>query len=475
MVSQRTGVETIVYADFDHAGDYVDRKSTSGVCTFMGCCLTSWFFKKQTALAIYTTKAEYVSAKKACQQALWMKQALVDYNIVLDDIPTLCDNKVAIDLSKDPILHSHTKHIEIRHHFLRDNVQKGNISIEKYLPSRTTNPPPPRPSWEALRMRGGILSSYLIGGHGLSTWILWGEHRGRKGGEWENYSKGKWSYSLWQYKPTITDKDGNDEIIPYEKYEESRKKMISKDDEVKMVLYNALTKKEYERIFMCNMAKDVWNLLIITHQSNKQVKDNKIDLFVQKYEEFVIFDDETIDYAFAIFNTIITSLKALDESFSSRNHVRKFLRALPTKWHPKVTAIEESKDLSTLPLDELIGNLKVYEVVLEKDSEISKAKKEKYKSLALKARKVSSDEEISCSESDDEKYAMAVRDFKKFFKRRGNFVRQPHDDKKNFRKMKEDNNEKEDRRCFKCGDPNHFISDCPKHSNNDQKAFVVGC
>ncbi|GJS31013.1 copia protein [Tanacetum coccineum] len=124
-------IETIVYADSDHAGDYVDRKSTSGVCTFMGCCLTSWFLKKQTALAISTTEAEYVSAGKACQQALWMKQALVDYGIRLDDIPIMCDNKGAIDLSKNPVQHSRTKHIEIRHHFLRDNVQKGNISIEK--------------------------------------------------------------------------------------------------------------------------------------------------------------------------------------------------------------------------------------------------------------------------------------------------------------------------------------------------------
>ncbi|GKA17123.1 hypothetical protein Tco_0696960 [Tanacetum coccineum] len=69
-LTARTGVETIVYADSDHAGDYVDRKSTSGVCTFMGCCLTSWFSKKQTSLAMSTIKAEYVSASKACQQAL---------------------------------------------------------------------------------------------------------------------------------------------------------------------------------------------------------------------------------------------------------------------------------------------------------------------------------------------------------------------------------------------------------------------
>ncbi|GJX93437.1 retrovirus-related pol polyprotein from transposon TNT 1-94 [Tanacetum coccineum] len=126
-----TGLETIVYADSDHAGDYVNRKSTSGVCTFVGCCLTSWMSKKQTALAISTTKAKYVSARKACQQALWMKQALVDYEVKLNDVPVLCDNKGAIDLSKNPVLLSRTKHIEIRHHFLCDNVQKGNISIEK--------------------------------------------------------------------------------------------------------------------------------------------------------------------------------------------------------------------------------------------------------------------------------------------------------------------------------------------------------
>ncbi|GKC25437.1 hypothetical protein Tco_1027587 [Tanacetum coccineum] len=115
-----TGIETVVYADSDQAGDYVDRKSTSGICTFVGCCLTSWFSKKQTALAISITEAEYVSAEKACQQALWMKQGLINYDIRLDDVPIMCDNKGAIDLSKNPVQHSQTKHIEIRHHFLCD-------------------------------------------------------------------------------------------------------------------------------------------------------------------------------------------------------------------------------------------------------------------------------------------------------------------------------------------------------------------
>ncbi|GJZ71960.1 retrovirus-related pol polyprotein from transposon TNT 1-94 [Tanacetum coccineum] len=110
-----TGIETIVYADCDHAGDYVDRKSTSGICTLMGCCLTSWFAKKQTALAISTTEAEYVFVGKACQQALWMKQALIDYGVRLDEVLIMCDNKGTINLSKNPVQHYRTKHIEIRH------------------------------------------------------------------------------------------------------------------------------------------------------------------------------------------------------------------------------------------------------------------------------------------------------------------------------------------------------------------------
>ncbi|GJW08786.1 hypothetical protein Tco_1571209 [Tanacetum coccineum] len=206
---------------------------------------------------------------------------------------------------------------------------------------------------------------------------------------------------------------------------------------------------------------------------NKQVKDNKIALFVKKYEEFTISDDESIDCVFARFNTIITSLKALDESFSSRNHVRKFLRALPTKWRPKVMAIEESKDLSTLPLDEIIGNLKVYEVVLEKDSKASKNKKEKYKCLALKAKKVSSDKEVFYSGSDEE-YAMAVRDFNKFFRRRGKFVRQTNDDKKNLQRAKEDKksdseeeyDSKRDKICLMALDNNEVLFDTLFYSSS---------
>nr|GEV35991.1 serine/threonine protein kinase SRPK1 [Tanacetum cinerariifolium] len=167
-------------------------------------------------------------------------------------------------------------------------------------------------------------------------------------------------------------------------------------------------------------------------------------------------------------------LKALDEGYSGKNYVRKFFRALHPNWRGKVTEIEESKDLTSLSLDELIENLKVHEMIIKKDSKIVKAKAER-KSLALKAKKESSDEVCSTFESEDEEYVMAVRDFMKFFKRRGRFMRQPQNDKKTFQRSHDDKNSKSDRKCFRLGDPNHLIGECPKPpKDKNQRAFVGG-
>ncbi|GJX81776.1 hypothetical protein Tco_0331257 [Tanacetum coccineum] len=214
----------------------------------------------------------------------------------------------------------------------------------------------------------------------------------------ETYVKSK-DLDLWHvitngdFQPIVQNPETKlDEVIPFEKQTDDLKKRLAKNNEAKMVIYNALPRKEYERIFMCNTAKEIWKTLLITHQ------------------------DESIDSVFARFNTIITSLKALDEGYSSKNYVRKGFW-VTSKWRAKVTAIEESKDLTSLSLDELIGNLKVHEMIIKKDFKIVKAKVER-KSIALKAKKESSDEECSTSGSKDEEYAMAVRDFKKFFKRK---------------------------------------------------------
>ncbi|GJU67497.1 hypothetical protein Tco_1253756 [Tanacetum coccineum] len=187
------------------------------------------------------------------------------------------------------------------------------------------------------------------------------------------------------------------------------------DGDFPPIQFNPETKKD--EIVSFHKQNDDLKKETCASESNNQVKANKIDLLVQQYEQFMIPEEESIDNAFAKFNTIITSLKALDEGFSSKICVRKFLRALHPKWRVKVTAIEESKNLTTLSLDELIRNLKVYEDVIKKDSETVKSKREQSKSIALKARKQSSDEDSSTSDSGNEEYAMAVRNFKKLFKR----------------------------------------------------------
>nr|GEU29051.1 RNA-directed DNA polymerase, eukaryota, reverse transcriptase zinc-binding domain protein [Tanacetum cinerariifolium] len=167
------------------------------------------------------------------------------------------------------------------------------------------------------------------------------------------------------------------------------------------------------------------------------------------------------------------NLKALNEGYSIKNYVRKFLRAPLPKWRARVMAIEESKDLTSLSLDELIGNLKVHEMIIKKDSEIVKENVER-KSLYLKAKKESIDEECLTSGSEDEEYAMALRDFKKFFKRRGRFMRQPRNDKKAFQRSRDDKNDKSDRKCFRCGDPNHLIGECPKPPKDKNQRALVG-
>jgi len=86
--------------------------------------------KKQNSVALSTAEAEYIAADACCAQILYMKQTLLDYGVVLDKVPLLCDNESVVKLANNPVQHTRTKHIDIRHHFLRDHVAKGDISLE---------------------------------------------------------------------------------------------------------------------------------------------------------------------------------------------------------------------------------------------------------------------------------------------------------------------------------------------------------
>ena len=119
----------ISYSDADYAGCKLDRRSTSGYCRFLGNCLVAQTSKKQHSITLSTAEAEYVVAGNCGTQVLQIKHQIFDYSIDLGNVPILCDNISAINLSKNPILHLRTKHIKIRHHFIRDEVAKNNFKI----------------------------------------------------------------------------------------------------------------------------------------------------------------------------------------------------------------------------------------------------------------------------------------------------------------------------------------------------------
>ncbi|KAK6151880.1 hypothetical protein DH2020_014515 [Rehmannia glutinosa] len=118
------------YSDSDYAGNIDDRKSTSGSCQFLGDCLVSWFSKKQNSIATSTTEAEYIAAGNCRTQVLLMRQQLRDYDIKEKEIPIMCHNTSTIAISHNKVFHSRTKHIDVRYHFIRDHVEKKDITLE---------------------------------------------------------------------------------------------------------------------------------------------------------------------------------------------------------------------------------------------------------------------------------------------------------------------------------------------------------
>ncbi|GJS06098.1 retrovirus-related pol polyprotein from transposon TNT 1-94 [Tanacetum coccineum] len=124
-----TAMALTAYADADHAGCQDTRRSTSGSAQFLGDKLVSWSSKKQKSTAISTTEAEYIAMSGCCAQILWMRSQLTDYGFAFNKIPLYCDNRSAIALCCNNVQHSRSKHIDIRHHFIREQVEKGVVEL----------------------------------------------------------------------------------------------------------------------------------------------------------------------------------------------------------------------------------------------------------------------------------------------------------------------------------------------------------
>ncbi|GJY19067.1 hypothetical protein Tco_0390558 [Tanacetum coccineum] len=127
--SKDTGMSLTAYADADHAGCQDTRRSTSGSAQFLGDKLVSWSSKKQKCTTISSTEAEYIALSGCCAQILWMRSQLTDYGFQFNKIPLYCDNKSAIALCCNNVQHSRAKHIDVRYHFIKEQVENGIVEL----------------------------------------------------------------------------------------------------------------------------------------------------------------------------------------------------------------------------------------------------------------------------------------------------------------------------------------------------------
>ncbi|GKD75743.1 hypothetical protein Tco_1334025 [Tanacetum coccineum] len=244
----------------------------------------------------------------------------------------------------------------------------------------------------------------------------------------------------------------------------------SKDIDLWQVIQNDDFYYEVEDL-KTKLMKETSYELFEDDQTNKLGKNNEAKI--------TLYNALPCKDGFIRFNAIMTSLKSLDPDYSSNNHVRKFLRDLPLKWRAKVMVIEDAKDMATLPLDELIGNLKVYEMVFDNDGIDSKTTKEKVKSLALKAKvttKQTSDDSDSQDESDKdidkEDETKAFNLLAKNFHKGNRFGRENQFGKirGNSFGNKGDGILKPNGECYNCRIEGHFASEYRKPKDN--KAFI---
>jgi hypothetical protein len=103
----------------------IDQRSTSGIYHFLGSSLVYWSAHKQSSIVQSTTEAEYVAAARCCSQILWIVQTMRNYVVTYKSVPLMCDSSSVICLAHNPVFHGRAKHIKVRHHFLRDHVEKG--------------------------------------------------------------------------------------------------------------------------------------------------------------------------------------------------------------------------------------------------------------------------------------------------------------------------------------------------------------
>jgi len=154
------------------------------------------------------------------------------------------------------------------------------------------------------------------------------------------------------------DLDEEGAVVDRKKHSSAQKKMYKKHHKIRGSLVLAIPRVEYMKMSDKSTAKEMFASLCANYEGSKKVKEVKAFMLVNQYELFKIKDDESIEEVYSRFHTLVSRLQILKKSYVASNHVSKILRSLPARWRPKVTSIEEAKDLNTLSVKDLVSSLK---------------------------------------------------------------------------------------------------------------------
>ncbi|GKE14929.1 retrovirus-related pol polyprotein from transposon TNT 1-94 [Tanacetum coccineum] len=299
------------FTDSDWAGSVEDRRSTSGNCFLIGSAAVSWSSKKQATVALSSTEAEYVAATSSACQAVWLRRILCDLSeeqVEATDI--FCDNQSAVMLARNPIYHGRTKHVEIKHHFIRELIARGEVNLKSQGSFRT----------------GRVFCV-------LSLCV-------RNGSKLEHSQ--------------CYEEASNDEACLKENQKRDAKALF--------FIQQAVDESIFSRISAATSAKQAWSLLKTEYQGSAKVITVKLQSLRRDFETSYMKNNESAQEYLAKISSIVSQMRSYGDSISDEVIVAKVLRSLAPKFDHVVAAIEESKDLSMFSFDELMGSLQAHEV-----------------------------------------------------------------------------------------------------------------
>ena len=233
-------------------------------------------------------------------------------------------------------------------------------------------------------------------------------------------------------------------------------------------LFSIVINEEFKKISSTETTKEAWTILQATYEGTKAIKDSKLQRLTISFEEIKMEEDESFDEFYAKLKDIVNSAFNLGETIPEPKIVRKVLRSLPERFHAKITAIEESKDIDKIHLTELVGNLQTYELGLTRIGKSSKGK-----SMALKAK--SSDMDESSDNEDSKMKSYITKQFKKFIKNANAKGFDKDRKQSSFSQFKSQDKGKKDARdgnqyivpsgpkCFECQGFGHMKQECPTY------------